>query len=123
MIANTLSSTAVVSVPAMGGYSPSKLAGRPHATIVRAELAAQGTRVSALIVGSLDTRMASHVQGRKEAPETIAAAGLRAIREGVKEMDTDEFAVGVREALERAPGKLEASLAGMLGAAVVTTGR
>ena len=122
-IANVLSSGAIVSVPAMGGYSPSKFAGRALATIVRAELAAQGTSVSALIVGSVDTRMASHVQGKKEAPETIAAAGLRAIREGVKEVDTDEFAVGVRAAMERAPERLEASLARMLGEEVVSTGR
>jgi NAD(P)-dependent dehydrogenase (short-subunit alcohol dehydrogenase family) len=123
VIANVLSSAAIVAVPMMGGYSPSKFAALALGTILRAELADQGTQVSSLIVGSVDTRMASHVEGYKEPPHTIAQAGLRAIREGIDELDTDPFAEGVRAALGRAPEKLAASLAAMLDAETVSTGR
>ena len=88
-IANVLSAGGLVAVPIMGGYSPSKFAARAMSTCLRAELAAQGTTVTALFVGSVDTRMASHVRGAKEKPETIAAAGLAAIRRGAEEVDTD----------------------------------
>ena len=62
-IVNVLSAGGLVAVPAMGGYSPSKFAARAMTTCVRAELAPQGTTVSALIVGSVDTRMAADVVG------------------------------------------------------------
>jgi NAD(P)-dependent dehydrogenase (short-subunit alcohol dehydrogenase family) len=122
-IINVLSSGGMVAVPAMGGYSPSKFAGRAATTCIRAELAAQGTHVSALIVGSVDTRMAAHVAGFKEAPADIAKAGLAAIRRGIDEMDTDRMAIEVRASLQRDPKALEKSMARMLDVEQVTTGR
>jgi NAD(P)-dependent dehydrogenase (short-subunit alcohol dehydrogenase family) len=122
-IVNVLSSGGLVAVPAMGGYSPSKFAGRAATTCLRAELAGQKTQVTALIVGSVDTRMAAHVAGRKEKPEAIAAAGLNAIRRGIDEVDTDIMAVEVRAAMARDPKALERSMARMLGASLVSTGR
>lgn len=122
-ITNVLSSAAIVSVPAMGGYGPSKFASRALTTSVRAELAGQGTQVSCLIVGSVDTRMARHVEGQKATPEEIARAGLRALSEYVKEMDTDAFAEGIRAGLVRSPEKLESNLARMLEEDVVSTER
>jgi short-subunit dehydrogenase len=82
-IVNVLSGGALAAVPAMGGYSPSKFAARAATACIRAELAGQGTRVSALIVGSVDTRMAAHVAGQKERPEDIAKSGLKAFRKGI----------------------------------------
>ncbi|HEY2658209.1 MAG TPA: SDR family oxidoreductase [Caulobacteraceae bacterium] len=122
-IANVLSSGGLVAVPAMGGYSPSKFAGRAATTCIRAELAGQGTSVTALIVGSVDTRMAAHVAGRKERPEDIALAGLNAIRRALDEVDTDIMAIEVRASLHRDPKALERSMARMLTAAQVSTGR
>ncbi len=122
-IVNVLSSAAIVSVPVMGGYSPSKFAARALSTSVRAELAKQRTQVIALIVGSVDTRMAAQVEGAKEPPETIALAGLRAVREGIPELDTDPFAEAVRAGFERAPEKLERNLAAMLDQEGMSTGR
>ena len=58
--------------PFMGGYSPAKAAALFLSSITRSELAEQGTEVIALIVGSVDTRMAAHVAGRKEDPADIA---------------------------------------------------
>jgi NAD(P)-dependent dehydrogenase (short-subunit alcohol dehydrogenase family) len=85
-IANVLSAGGIVAVPGMGGYSPSKFAARAMTTCVRAELAPQNTSVTALIVGSVDTRMASHVEGfrrrppalhRRGRPEARSSAGYR----------------------------------------------
>ncbi len=122
-ICNVLSAAALKGVRFMGGYSPSKAASRALTTIVRAELADQGTEVGCLIVGSVDTRMASHVEGPKEAPADIAAAGLRAIAEGAKELDTDAFAAGVRAGLAKDPEALERNLASLLHAESLSTRR
>ena len=122
-IANVLSAGGIVAVPGMGGYSPSKFAGRALATCLRAELAPQGTSVTALIVGSVDTRMASHVEGFKETPATIAEAGLKAIRKGADEVDTDFMAIDVRANLARDPKALEIAMRRSLLGERVTTGR
>jgi NAD(P)-dependent dehydrogenase (short-subunit alcohol dehydrogenase family) len=122
-IINVLSAAALVSIPNMGGYGPSKAATRSLSGAVRAELGPQGTQVTALIVGSVDTRMAAHVEGGKEKPEDIARAGLRAITRGIDELDTDRMAVEVRAALQLDPKGLEKRMAKMLHAPVIRTGR
>ncbi|MFC3069192.1 SDR family oxidoreductase [Phenylobacterium soli] len=122
-IANVLSAGGIVAVPGMGGYSPSKFAGRAMSTCLRAELAPQNTSVTALIVGSVDTRMASHVEGFKESPATIADAALKAIRRGATEIDTDFMAVDVRANLARDPAGFELQMRRSLSGERVTTGR
>jgi NAD(P)-dependent dehydrogenase (short-subunit alcohol dehydrogenase family) len=122
-IVNVLSAGGILAIPNMGGYSPSKFASRALTTCVRAELAEQKTQVSCLIVGSVDTRMASHVEGGKEPPETIARAGIRAIEKNIPEMDTDPFAINVRAAKARDPALLERQMAGMLKLKTLSTGR
>ncbi|MCR6644415.1 MAG: SDR family oxidoreductase [Terricaulis sp.] len=122
-IVNVLSAGGLVAVPAMGGYSPSKFAARAATTSIRAELAKQGTHVAALIVGSVDTRMAAHVAGQKERPEDIAKIGLRAIKRKSDEVDTDRMAVEVRADLARDPKALERAMARMLDATEISTKR
>lgn len=122
-IVNVLSAGGLVAVPVMGGYSPSKFAARAMSTCLRAELAPQGTAVIALFVGSVDTRMAAHVKGNKEAPATIAAAGLAAIRRDAAEVDTDPMAVEVRAATVREPEALARRFARQLTATDISTGR
>jgi NAD(P)-dependent dehydrogenase (short-subunit alcohol dehydrogenase family) len=122
-IINVLSAGGLVAVPSMGGYSPSKFAARAMTTCLRAELAPQNTHVLALIVGSVDTRMASHVEGFKEAPATIAQAGLKALKRGVDEIDTDFMAIDVRAHLARDPKGLEMAMRRALTSDRVSTGR
>ncbi len=122
-IVNVLSAAAIVPIPNMGGYSPSKFAARAMGVSLRAELADQGTQVHNLIVGSVDTRMASHVAGAKETPATIAKAGLRAVKKNLPEVDTDSFAVAVRAAQARDPALQERQLAAMLKMETISTGR
>lgn len=122
-IVNVLSAGGIVAVPYMGGYSPSKFACRALGTNIRAELAGQNTQVSSLIVGSVDTRMASDVQGAKESPSTIARSGIKAIERNIPEMDTDAFAIGVRASKARDPAKLEKQMAATLKMSTFSTGR
>ncbi|MFZ4069340.1 MAG: SDR family oxidoreductase [Caulobacterales bacterium] len=122
-VVNVLSAGGIVAIPGMGGYSPSKFAARAMSTCLRAELAPQNTNVIALIVGSVDTRMASHVEGAKEAPATIALAGLKAIAREADEVDTDYMAVDVRANLARDPKGYELQMRRSLSGERVTTGR
>lgn len=110
-IANVLSAGGIVAVPGMGGYSPSKFAGRAASTCLRAELAPWNIHVAALIVGSVDTRMAAHIIRQKSAPRDIARAGLVAIRHRIDEHDTDPHAIEVRAFLARDPHGLAESMA------------
>lgn len=103
-VVNVLSAGGIVAVPNMGGYSPSKFAARAASDCLRAELAPQGTQVSALIVGSVDTRMAAHVTWvAKSSPRDIAKAGLVAVRHNIAEHDTDAHSISVRAHLARDP--------------------
>lgn len=122
-IVNVLSAGGIVAVPGMGGYSPSKFAARAMTTCLRAELAPQNTNVIALIVGSVDTRMASHVQGFKETPAAIAEVGLKAIRRNADEVDTDYMAIDVRANLARDPKGFELAMRRSLSDEPVKTGR
>lgn len=114
-VVNVLSAGGIVAVPNMGGYSPSKFAMRAASDCLRAELAPQGTSVHALIVGSVDTRMASHVTWQeKSSPRAIAKAGLAAVKHGIDEHDTDPHAVSVRAFLARDPATLKRTMADSL---------
>jgi NAD(P)-dependent dehydrogenase (short-subunit alcohol dehydrogenase family) len=122
-IVNVLSVAAMVPAPFMGGYSPAKAAALWLSTIARAELSGQGTQVTALIVGSVDTRMATHVEGRKEDPRDIAKAGLLAMEKGESVSDTDWMAVDARARMARDPARYERALAKLLDAAQLRTSR
>ncbi|MFK8051329.1 MAG: SDR family NAD(P)-dependent oxidoreductase [Woeseiaceae bacterium] len=116
-VINVLSAGGIVSVPEMGGYSPSKFAARAASNCLRAELAPRNIHVCSLIVGSVKTRMAEHVKGILQAdPIDIAKAGLMALSQGLDEHDTDPHAIGIRAALARDPAALAARLAAGVGA-------
>ena len=122
-ILNVLSVAGAFAAPFMGGYSPSKAAALSLSTITRAELSGQGTDVVALIVGSVDTRMASHVEGRKESPIDIARASLDALNKGETVCDTDFMAVEARARYFRDPARFDRQMAKMLSVDVQSTGR
>jgi NAD(P)-dependent dehydrogenase (short-subunit alcohol dehydrogenase family) len=111
-IANVLSAGGIVAVPDMGGYSPSKFAARAASNCLRAELAPHGVQVTALIVGSVETRMSAHVKNQAQSqPVDIAKAGLWAVSRGIDEHDTDPHAIQVRAHLARDPKGLEQAMA------------
>lgn len=111
-IVNVLSAGGIIAVPSMGGYSPSKFAARAASDCMRAELEPQGTHVAALIVGSVDTRMAKHVTWQeKSSPRDIGKAGIVAIEQKIPEHDTDPHSVSVRAFLARDPHTIKKSMA------------
>lgn len=120
-IANVLSVGGIIAAPNMGGYSPSKFAARAASTCIRAELAEQGTSVSSLIVGSVETRMSEHVKGPKAQPRDIAKAGLSAVQMGIAELDTDPMAIGIRAKIALDPKAMEKAMAASLHATELDT--
>ena len=122
-IVNVLSAAALIDIPNMGGYGPSKTATRFLSSGVRAELAGQGTQVTALIVGSVETRMSAHVKGQKEQPIDIGRAGITAIQKNIDEMDTDWMATTVRASVALDPKGYEKRLAKLLKIEELDTGR
>ena len=122
-IVNVLSVAGAFPASFMGGYSPAKAAALFLSSITRSELAEQGTEVIALIVGSVDTRMAAHVRGRKEDPRAIVRTGLDALDRGEHVTDTDFMAIDARARYARDPVRYERGMAKLLKATVMDTGR
>lgn len=113
-IVNVLSVAGSVPTAHMGGYSPAKSAALFLSTISRAELAEQDTTVTALIVGSVDTRMADHVNGPKATPASVAQTGLKAMERGERITDTDERALRARAMYALDPARYERAQAKIL---------
>ena len=122
-IVNVLSVAGTIPTAFMGGYSPAKSAALFLSVIARAELEPQGTTVTALVVGSVDTRMAAHVEGAKEDPRDIAIAGLRAMERGERIFDTDLMAVQARAGYALDPVRWERRMAKMLQVQTLSTSR
>jgi NAD(P)-dependent dehydrogenase (short-subunit alcohol dehydrogenase family) len=66
---------------------------------LRQELAPQGTRVSTLHVGHMDTDMARHVDAPKSDPAVIAKLAIDGIEAGDAEIIADEISQRVRAGL------------------------
>lgn len=122
-IVNVLSVAGAFPTAFMGGYSAAKSAALFLSTIARAELEPQNTSVTALIVGSVDTRMADHVEGRKEDPRDIAVIGLRAMARGERAIDTDRMAIEARARYSVDPVRWERGMAKVLNSGSLSTGR
>jgi short-subunit dehydrogenase len=114
VIVNVLSVAAVVPAAFMGGYSTSKAAMWFLSAIARAELAEQGTQVTSLVLGSVDTRMAAHVEGNKEDPRDIARVGLDAVEAGAQTVATDKMAIDSMAAHAADPEGFERMLGRLL---------
>ena len=122
-IVNVLSVAGALPTAFMGGYSTAKAAALFLTTIARAELDAQGTSVTALVVGSVDTRMADHVDGAKERPVDIARVGLRAMARGERTVDTDRMAFESRARYVLDPVRWERNMAKVMRDGELRTGR
>jgi hypothetical protein len=67
--------------------------------------------------------MAAHVDGRKEDPRDIAAAGLTALDRGEYTSDTDYMAIEARARYARDPIRYERGMAKLLKMSELSTGR
>src|SRR3984957_8032575 len=90
-VLNILSVLSWVSLPASGAYCAAKSAEWSLTNALRQELAPQGTRVSSLHVGYMDTDMARVVDAPKSDPADIARIAIDGIAAGDAEIVADDF--------------------------------
>lgn len=90
-ILNVLSVLSWLSFPNIGAYCAAKSAAWSLTNALRQELAGQGTRVSSLHVGYMDTDMTRGVEGPKADPASIARLALDGIAAGDVEIIADEI--------------------------------
>ncbi|MEU7911949.1 SDR family oxidoreductase [Microbispora bryophytorum] len=110
-ILNVLSVLSWFTAPQVAGYSAAKAAALQLTNGLRLELKEQGTLVTALHVGYMDTDMAAHVDGPKAAPADVAAQALRGIEQGSFEVVADDVSRGVRARLSGGVADLYPQLA------------
>jgi ABC-type oligopeptide transport system ATPase subunit/NAD(P)-dependent dehydrogenase (short-subunit alcohol dehydrogenase family) len=115
-IVNVLSILARATIPAMGSLCASKAAALRMTEGVRAELAAQGTLVVALMTGAMDTDMERDFQGPKSAPAEVAATLLAQIDQGREEVYHGPMPEWINGALKEDAKALEKELAKYLPA-------
>lgn len=112
---NVLSILSRVNLPSVGSYAASKAAALSLTQGVRAELAAQGTRVIAVMPGFIDTDMTARVTAPKVPPQLVAQAIVDALRG-----DADDVypgpAADLAAALAADPKAVERQFATMLPA-------
>jgi NAD(P)-dependent dehydrogenase (short-subunit alcohol dehydrogenase family) len=89
-VLNILSVLSWLSFPSVGAYCAAKSAEWSLTNALRQELAPQGTRVSALHVGYMDTDMAKGVDSPKSDPADIARLAIDGIEAGDAEILADE---------------------------------
>jgi NAD(P)-dependent dehydrogenase (short-subunit alcohol dehydrogenase family) len=89
-VLNILSALSWVSFPASGAYCAAKSAEWSLTNALRQELAPQGTRVSSLHVGYMDTDMTRNVTAPKSDPADIANIAIDGIESGDAEIIADE---------------------------------
>ena len=113
-IVNLLTIASVVNVPVFSSYSASKAALYSLTQGVRAQLAAQGTRVIGVFPGPVDTAMSTEVPLAKVAPLAVARATLDAITQGLEEVYPDPVSQRVFAPLQAPLKDVEQQFAGML---------
>ena len=89
-VLNILSGLSWVSFPGVGAYCAAKAAEWSLTNALRLELAGQGTRVTALHVGYMDTDMTRQLDVPKSDPAVIAKLAIDAIAAGDAEIIADE---------------------------------
>ncbi|SDD67965.1 SDR family oxidoreductase [Auraticoccus monumenti] len=112
-ISNVLSAMSWFTIPGMSGYHISKAAAWAMTNGIRLELADQGTLVSAVHIGAVDTDFSAHYDGHKIPAADVANALLDGIEAGTTEVLVDDWTRAVKAALPQdATAYAVAALAG-----------
>jgi NAD(P)-dependent dehydrogenase (short-subunit alcohol dehydrogenase family) len=98
-VLNVLSVLSWISFPGSGAYCAAKSASWSMTNALRLELAPQGTRVTALHVGYMDTDMTSGIDAEKSDPADVAKIALDALVAGQAEVLADEISRTVQGGL------------------------
>jgi len=109
-ILNVLSIASWLNRPLLGSYGATKSAAWALTNGLRHELRAQGTLVSALHMGFVDTDLTRGIDVPKSPPEVIVRYALDALERGAEEILADEATRHVKRSLSSAtPAYLEAA--------------
>ncbi|RYF53944.1 MAG: SDR family oxidoreductase [Comamonadaceae bacterium] len=98
-IVNVLSVLSWLSLPGATPYSASKAAAWALSNGLRIELQPQGTQVTSLHVGFMDTDMTAGISVPKSSPDTVARLTLDAVEAGLSEVLADEVSLRVKQSL------------------------
>jgi NAD(P)-dependent dehydrogenase (short-subunit alcohol dehydrogenase family) len=109
-LVNMLSVVSFFNAPMQGTYSASKAAEWSLTKDVRFELRAQGTRVTGVYAGYIDTDMTAGLNAPKTSAAGIAAQIIAGIESGTEEVLADERARSVYEQLRKDEGPFEANM-------------
>ncbi|WP_144753765.1 SDR family oxidoreductase [Curtobacterium pusillum] len=115
-VLNVLSLAAWTPIPTV--YAASKAAAWSATNGLRVELAAQGTSVTGLIVGMVDTAMGARFDVPKSRPEDVVAQALDGVAAGVFEVLADEDSRFVKGLLARPAEELAAATEAAMRAVV-----
>jgi NAD(P)-dependent dehydrogenase (short-subunit alcohol dehydrogenase family) len=96
---NVLSVLSWVSLPDISGYCAAKAAEWSLTNALRVQLAGQGTQVTALHVGYMDTDMAARVTSPKLDPAVVAKLALDGVEAGQLEVLADDLSQQVQRGL------------------------
>ncbi|MCZ6513284.1 MAG: SDR family oxidoreductase [Nitrospinae bacterium] len=113
-LVNVLTVASLGNFPVLGSYSASKAALHSLTQGIRAELAAQGTRVFGVFPGPIETDMAKDFDMEKSSPDMIAEGTLKAMVQGVEDIFIDPMAVQFRKDYFSDPKALEKQLSEFL---------
>jgi NAD(P)-dependent dehydrogenase (short-subunit alcohol dehydrogenase family) len=98
-VLNVLSVLSWITFPEVGAYSAAKAAEWALTNALRLQLAGQGTQVTALHVGYMDTDMARDVTSPKIDPAVVAKLALDGVAAGQTEVLADELSQQVQRGL------------------------
>jgi NAD(P)-dependent dehydrogenase (short-subunit alcohol dehydrogenase family) len=101
-VLNVLSVLSWVTLPALTPYSASKAAAWALSNGLRQELKAQGTQLTSLHVGYMDTDMTRGVEGPKSSPADVARLALAELEAGAFEVLADDISRQVKQSLSTA---------------------
>ena len=100
-LVNVLSVASWIAPPASGGYGASKSAAWALTNAARVELREQGTLVTAVHAGFIDTEMVTRVKAPKISPADVVAQTLDAVESGAEEVLADAVTRETKAALPR----------------------
>ena len=101
-VLNVLSVLSWVTLPGLTPYSASKAAAWALSNGLRSELKAQGTQLTSLHVGYMDTDMTRGVEGPKSSPADVARLALAGLEAGAFEVLADDISRQVKQSLSTA---------------------
>ena len=99
---NVLSIASWINRPLLGTYGATKSAAWALTNGLRHELRGQGTQVSALHMGFVDTDLTRGIDMPKSSPEAIVRAALDGLEQGLPEILADVATLQVKESLSTA---------------------